>query len=315
MNTRYIFMLKYSQLYTSAVSTYNSDKMDQLEQLFSEDQTMAKKLLNISVREIRILVTGKTGTGKSALINGILGDNMTVEGSSLDPETTEVEQFTKIVNGIPLVVFDSPGLQDGTKNEKKYLLDMEQRCKKVDLVLYTLKMTDTRLTADSDDVEAMKKLTNAFGTAFWENVMFVMTFANQIRDPEYRNDEVKNTQHYQRSLGQWEGKLPLILENELNVTRKVAEHVPVVPAGYYNTPHLPGCRYWFSQFWRAVLYRMEESSKDIFFHFNKDRYRRVYEVTPEDLVKDLDQQPIYMPGKMKNSTLENLIKHVWSLNF
>ena len=274
--------------------------MDQLEQLFSEDQTMAKKLLNISVREIRILVTGKTGTGKSALINGILGDNMTVEGSSLDPETTEVEQFTRIVNGIPLVVFDSPGLQDGTKNEKEYLLDMEQRCKKVDLVLYTLKMTDTRLTADSDDVEAMKKLTNAFGTAFWEKAIFVMTFANQIRDPEYPDDYEKNTQRYQHSLGQWEEKLPLILEEELKVTRKVAERVPIVPVGFYKNPHLPGRRYWFSQFVRTVLDRMEACNKDGYYfllRFNVDRYQRVYDVTQEDLKKHLHQQPIYMPGK------------------
>ena len=270
---------------------------------------MAKKLLNIGVREIRILVTGKTGTGKSALINGILRENMTVEGSSLDPETTEVEQFTRIVNDIPLVVFDSPGLQDGTENEKEYLLDMERRCKKVDLVLYTLKMSDKRLHAD--DVEAMKKLTNAFGSAFWENVVFVMTFANEIRDPETPDDDVKNRQFFEERLGKWETKLPDTLVKELNVTRKVAKLVPIIPAGYSKNPDLPGRRFWFSQFWSAVLSRMEECSKDGYsymLHFNKDRFRRVYEVTPEDLAKDLHQQPIVITGKeFKKSSALHMI--------
>ena len=152
--------------------------MDPLERHLMENEEYANKLLEVGSREIRILVTGKTGTGKSALINGIMGLNVTKEGDSLDPTTTTVDKFKRMVRGIPMIVFDSPGLQDGTKNEKQYLSDMERKCKEVDLVLYTLRMSDKRL--HSDDTNAMEKLTHAFGEQFWANAMFVLTFANDV---------------------------------------------------------------------------------------------------------------------------------------
>ena len=84
-------------------------------------------------RQNCILVTGKTGAGKSLLVNGLIGKNVTEEGSSLDPITMKIEQFNRIVQGVPVLIFDSPGLRAGTENEKQYLLEVEQKCKKLTL--------------------------------------------------------------------------------------------------------------------------------------------------------------------------------------
>ena len=270
--------------------------MDDLERLLAENEDSARQLLDIGVREVRILVTGKTGTGKSALINGIMGTNVSEEGDSLDPTTMQVERYKRKVRGIPMIVFDSPGLQDGTENEKEYLLDMERQCKEVDLVLYTMRMSDKRL--HTDDTEAMRKLTHAFGEKFWENAMFVMTFANEVRDPEAPDDEEQNRIHFNKKLTQWKEKIPDTLEKELNISKEVAERIHIVPAGYYKQPHLPGLRYWFSEFWRTALDHMKECSKDgysLILEFQKDRFKRVYELTAEDLKQELQDQPIVVP--------------------
>ena len=259
---------------------------------------MDETLLQIGVREICLLITGKTGTGKSALINGIIGESVTEGRGPLDPKTMAMEAFKRTLRGIPITVFDSPGLQDGTENEKQYLLDMGRKCKKVDLVLYTLKITDRRL--HPEDVEAMRKLTNAFGAQFWQSAMFVMTFANEVHDPERPGDEEQNSKYFEERLDTWKTKLPQTLEKELNVMRKVAKQVPIVPAGYYKQVHLPGHRYWFGEFFKTALNRMSEYSKDgymLMLRFNKDRFRHAYEVTEEDLQKELHKQPIVITGK------------------
>jgi predicted GTPase len=299
--------------YIEFIAGLGPQKLDELDILLLEDQNVADRLLEVGSRPIRILVTGKTGTGKSSLINGLTGDNVTEEGSSLDPTTTKVEQFKRTVRGVPMLVFDSPGLQDGTENEKEYLLDMERKCKKVDLVLYTMKMTEKRLHVHSEDVEAMKKLTNAFGPNFWERSMFVMTFANEIRNPEKPDDENENRITFEESLHRWIEKLPVIVEKDLHVSKEVARSIPVVPAGYYKNIHLPGRKYWFSRFWKSALYRMREYSDEgysFMLHFNRDRFKREHETTQEELAeKDLHEQPIIWPDQ--TSTLSETLLRVF----
>ena len=127
-------------------------------------------------RELRILVTGKTGQRKSTLINGILGTKVAIQGARAARCTTTVTEYTKIIRGVSVIVFDSPGLQDRTVNEEEYIQGMRDKCKELSLVVYCTKMINTRLT--DDDKNAMLKLTKAFGEGLWNYAVFVLTFAN-----------------------------------------------------------------------------------------------------------------------------------------
>ncbi len=66
-------------------------------------------------KSISVFVSGKTGVGKSTLVNALLGEKVAKEGDTLDPETSEVKSFTGNIQEIDVTVWDSPGLQDGTK--------------------------------------------------------------------------------------------------------------------------------------------------------------------------------------------------------
>lgn len=277
--------------------------MDEFDRLLLEDSKFAENFSEVGSRTIHILITGKTGTGKSALINGIIGTNASKEGGSLNPTTSKVEEYRRTARGVKMLVYDSPGLQDGTKSEKAYLLDMEKKCKGIDLVLYTIRMSDQRINVG--DVEAMKKLTIAFGKKFWERTMFVLTFANQVRDPGDPDDAGANQAHFEKRLQTWKEKLPEIVTQKLNISKKVAKSIPIVPAGYHKNVHLPGRRYWFSQFWRVMFDRMKEYTRDgssFLLLFNKDRFKRAYEVTPEDLKKAIHKQPIVKQAPRPSST-------------
>lgn len=43
--------------------------------------------------EITILLSGKTGTGKSHLTNALIGEKLAEEGEELDPQTDDVSYF------------------------------------------------------------------------------------------------------------------------------------------------------------------------------------------------------------------------------
>ena len=239
-------------------------------------------------KELRILVTGKTGQGKSTLINGVLGAKVAKEGARAIRCTTEVEVYAKTINGVPVKVFDSPGLQDRTVNEEEYIRGMRDKCKELSLVLYCTKMINPRLT--DDDKHAMKKLTNAFGEEFWNYAVFVLTFANMedcfrkddrdedVEEPDSDDDEgwqALTKQRFEGRLKLWGEELKQFLIHDVGVNQKIAERIPVVPTGDYNKTFqnsnptgLPDREDWLCMFWIKCCSQVKDSK--MFIEVNKE---------------------------------------------
>ena len=250
-----------------------------------------------------ILVTGKTGTGKSSLINGMVGKCVAKEGDTLDRGTTAVTQYTvRYEGGVTITVWDSPGLQDGLEKEGEYIEDMQSKgCANSDLVFYCTKMNETRLS--HDDTEAIRKLTKGLGKSFWKNALFVMTFANNTRPPpsldfQSLNDQEKDKkvlEFFDKRLKEWEDKLRETVKS-MGVGADVAANIPVVAAGYDADPSLPGCDNWLSDLWLTSITRMKESSQAALLRANKGRIKRRDQTKNEDFKKPIHEQPIlYTP--------------------
>eukprot|EP00833_Pecoramyces_ruminatium_P001827 jgi/Orpsp1_1/1175859/evm.model.c7180000055495.1 len=103
---------------------YYSPSASEAIKLFKEkekfDQELKKKRYNNDISKINILITGRTGAGKSTLINSIFGENLAITGIGA-PITQECTEFSK--EGTPYTIIDSKGLE--MKDYGKIISDLE----------------------------------------------------------------------------------------------------------------------------------------------------------------------------------------------
>ena len=201
-------------------------------------------------QQLRILVIGNIGSGKSSLINTLLNEPVAKVKSGLGAVTHEVNPFKGLaifrseVNGIRVTLWDSPGFQEPymTLSEKSDLLkEIKTECRDVDLVVYCIKMTNTRLR--KEEMETISDLTQAFSCKIWDRSLFALTFANNLDVPANDAGSCTKYKYFKTNCGEWKMNLHHIL-----AAVGYGKEVPVIPVGRDIHCHLSSGN-WFVNFW------------------------------------------------------------------
>lgn len=261
-------------------------------------------------RSVNIFVTGKTGTGKSSLVNGIVGRRVADEGGTLDPSTDKVTRYQCVIDDIVVNVWDSPGLQDGTNREPEYIEDIKRNCVKddnstvIDLYIYCIRMSETRFVKDNPDIRAMHILNDILGMGMWSNTIFVLSFANDVVDTGMDDLDLTGKEledHFNKKLTDWTERLRQTLEHELLVPEDIAKGVRVIPAGYHKSPQLiekSGGDYWLSKLWMAALYTAKSEAQPALIKINEHRLKSAEEIGQASIEQELlIAQPIIFAEK------------------
>ncbi|XP_078148621.1 translocase of chloroplast 159, chloroplastic-like isoform X2 [Carex rostrata] len=126
-----------------------------------------------------ILVLGKTGVGKSALINSIFKTE-TSRTDAFDIGTDCIREIVGVIDGVVLRVVDTPGLSTSVMDQganRKLLSSIKRHVKKhpPDVVLYVDRV-DLQ-TRNFNDVPILTTITETLGRAVWQKVVRALTHA------------------------------------------------------------------------------------------------------------------------------------------
>jgi predicted GTPase len=184
-------------------------------------------------RQLRVLISGLGGVGKSTLINQLLG----LEKDGHDGEEAKEgrgEATTLIVSkherttkqGMKVCIFDSPGFGDLDIEDDDIIAMMEHETEKnLDVVFYCISLSGP-CRVQREDAQAIKIMTRAFSANIWRRAVIVLTFANELEA------KVANKAEYQTTITQIQEKVRQVLRKDPLISEEIITQLPIVTAGH-----------------------------------------------------------------------------------
>ncbi|MCC5639413.1 HEAT repeat domain-containing protein [Nostoc sp. CHAB 5844] len=132
-------------------------------------------------QQFQIAVIGRTGTGKSSLINSLGGRKIAPVGN-YEPVTAKVEKYSFTVGKAQLSIVDTPGIGDD-EQEERYLDAIRQIVEQSDSFLFVSILPESRVSGD--EKRAIKIISEKLGSKVWERSTIVFTFSDYVEPSQY----------------------------------------------------------------------------------------------------------------------------------
>ena len=241
---------------TTEIQSSSKCKVSSASSLLSEGQSRSISRALSKLREecpkFGVLVIGRTGVGKSTLINNLLGKEVARVGHTLKSETPTVNPHEGMVEGVPIAVYDTPGLGDikGEEEEVKHLDKMQDLIAKgkIHLVVYCFQMNKTKMI--SSQVGPLRKY-HKIGVD-WKRSIIALTFADALYVP--KSDQERPICHFfDEKLAFWQKELKKELVETVGVNSDVVERLEMYPTTPLPKDQLPNGKPWYVPLWLHIV--------------------------------------------------------------
>ena len=204
-----------------------------------------------------IAVVGKSGVGKSTLINnflGLKGDNLCATGDGASTTTLKIATKKSKKQNITIHMIDTPGL--GGINE----ISMVDVCKdltreadqKIDVLIYSVSKHPSACI-DTTDVGIIRTLTSILGPEIWFRTILALTYADAAALSIKREQDNTQIRGYATSLQKALDKAGVVnVTVQSESSKKDPSSIPVIPVGY-SSLELPLSSNWINQLFVQVL--------------------------------------------------------------
>lgn len=194
--------------------------------------------------KFRLLIIGLTGTGKSTLINNLLGEEVAEVGDDAWSKTDKIESFEGEVQGVPIVVYDSPGLEDNRKDQsyEACLAETKKLIPSAHAVIFCFDLRQTRMM--NAVTRALEQYTEI--GVDWSKTVFALTFADEIHIPTKVRKAPKSEQvkYFVDSVEKWKTLISDVVGREIKA---------IHPTTGDSEEELMTGEGWFHSFWLTVV--------------------------------------------------------------
>ena len=228
---------------------------------------------------LSILIIGETGSGKSTLVNNLLGEDVAKVGKTTESETSDITLHKGRVRGVDVRIFDTPGLRD-SRNEKQDSRTLEKlkshfKSGQFSLVIFCFPLNAVRMSQDKIDI---LKDYHKIGIP-WHRTFIALTLADTAHLTLPENDPADA---YEIKLVDWWERITTTLTALDGISEEVAEKLKerVFPTTYKQSTKLPNGQEWYTPMWISILEHMDPEATALFLKLHRGN------ITSNDPVRD-----------------------------